>query len=38
MLNRDDKSIKMLKMPALERHFDLGTVYDAVNDEIIPGK
>ncbi len=25
-------------MPALGRHFSLGTVYDAVNDETIPGK
>ena len=27
----------MRQMPALGRHFDLGTVYDAIKDEIIPG-
>ncbi|XP_046654404.1 stonustoxin subunit alpha-like [Daphnia pulicaria] len=37
MSNGDDKSIQMLSMPALGRHFDLGTVYDAVRDAIIPG-
>jgi hypothetical protein len=37
MSNGDYKSIQMLSMPALGRHFDLGTVYDAVRDAIIPG-
>jgi hypothetical protein len=28
----------MLAMPVLGRNFELGTVYDAVRDETIPGK
>ena len=32
-----DVSKDMLQMPALGRHFDLGTVYNAIKDEIIPG-
>jgi hypothetical protein len=27
----------MRQMPALGRHFALGTIYDAIKDEIIPG-
>ena len=27
-----------MKMPALGRHFTLGSIYDASKDETIPGK
>ena len=36
MPNRD-VSKDMRQMPALGRHFALGTIYDAIKDEIIPG-
>ena len=32
-----DVSRDMLHMPALGRYFDLGTIYDAIKDEIITG-
>ena len=32
-----DVSRDMLQMPALGRHFGLGTIYDAIKDEIITG-
>lgn len=38
MSNSDDLSRQMLSMPTLGRHFDLGTVYDAIRDATIPGK
>ena len=36
-MSNQDVSRAMRQMPALGRHFDLGTVYDAIKDEIIPG-
>jgi hypothetical protein len=38
MSNIDDLSRQPFSMPALGRHFDLGTVYDAIKDATIPGK
>ena len=32
-----DVSKDMLHMPAFGRHFSLGTIYDAIKDETIPG-
>ena len=32
-----DVSEDMLHMPAFGRHFSLGTIYDAIKDETIPG-
>jgi hypothetical protein len=31
-------SQKILEIPALGRHFSLGTLYNAVTDQVIPSK
>ncbi len=37
-MSSSDISKQTFSMPALGRHFSLGTVYDAVRDKTIPGK
>jgi hypothetical protein len=37
-MSNSDISRQTFEMPALGRHFDLGTVYDAIKDGTIPGK
>jgi hypothetical protein len=38
MFSRDDISRNGLQVPALGRKFKLGSLYDAIHEDIIPGK